>query len=116
MRDTPNDCPFGCTVEVAMEAIGGRWKGAILFHLADEGVLRFGQLRKRIPGINQRMLTNQLRKLEEVGIIKRTVFPVVPPRVDYELTEFGDTLKPLLFQLKKWGQDYIDFQIAMSEE
>ncbi|EHJ51998.1 winged helix-turn-helix transcriptional regulator [Streptococcus macacae] len=115
MRDTQEDCPFGCAVEVAMDAIGGRWKGAILFHLADEKVLRFGELRKRIPGINQRMLTNQLRKLEECGIIKRTVFPVVPPRVDYELTEFGETLKPILFQLKKWGHDYIDYHTAAAD-
>ncbi|EMS74295.1 HxlR family transcriptional regulator [Enterococcus durans IPLA 655] len=116
MKKLLDNCSFGCSVEVAMDAIGGRWKGAILFHIANEKVQRFGQLKKLIPGINQRMLTAQLRELEDCGIVKRTVFPVVPPHVEYELTEFGETLKPILFQLREWGEEYIDHRVEMIEQ
>ncbi len=84
-------------------------------HIANRKVQRFGQLRKLIPGINQRMLTAQLRELEQCGIVKRTVFPVVPPHVEYELTAFGETLKPILFQLREWGDAYIDHRLEMTE-
>ncbi|WP_040981264.1 winged helix-turn-helix transcriptional regulator [Oceanobacillus jeddahense] len=116
MKQLLDNCSFGCSVEVAMDAIGGRWKGAILFHLANGKVQRFGELKKLIPGINQRMLTTQLRELENCGIVKRTVYPVVPPHVEYELTDFGSSLKPILFQLREWGDKYIDHRVAMLEE
>lgn len=107
MRHERYDCNFGCPVEAALEALGGKWKGLILFHLqADKR--RFNELRRLIPGITQRMLTRQLRELEQDRIVRRTVYPEVPPRVEYELTNFGKTLIPVLQALSAWGKKYID--------
>ncbi len=97
----------GCPVEAALEALGGKWKGLILFHLKD-GTRRFNELRRLIPDITQRTLTRQLRELEEDQIVERTVYPEVPPRVEYELTDFGKTLIPILEALYEWGKEYID--------
>ena len=96
----------GCPVESALSFLDGKWKGVILFHLMG-GTLRFNELRRRLPSITQRMLTKQLRELEDAGLISRTVFPVVPPRVDYALTDRGRTLEPVIQALKKWGEDNI---------
>ena len=79
----------GCPVESTLSVLDGKWKGVILYHLLEEGTLRFNELRRRIPSVTQRMLTKQLRELEEAGLLQRTVFPVVPPRVDYALTPLG---------------------------
>ena len=92
----------GCPVESTLSFLDGKWKGVILFHLMD-GKLRFNELRRKLPSITQRMLTKQLRELEEVGILSRTVFPVVPPRVDYELTAAGRSLEPVVHALAAWG-------------
>jgi len=107
MRHERYDCNFGCPVEAALEALGGKWKGLILFHLKDEKQ-RFNELRRLIPDVTQRTLTRQLRELERDRIVKRTVYPEVPPKVEYELTEFGKTLIPILEALYAWGQEYID--------
>lgn len=107
MRHRRYDETPGCAVEAALEVMGGKWKGVILYHLL-EGTLRFGELRRKIPGITQRMLTQQLRELEEDGIVHREVFAQVPPRVDYSLTEFGGTLAPVVGQLSAWGSTYLD--------
>ena len=107
MRHERYDCNFGCPVEAALEALGGKWKGLILFHLKD-GKRRFNELRRLIPDITQRTLTRQLRELEQDRIVERTVYPEVPPKVEYELTEFGKTLIPILEALYAWGQKYID--------
>lgn len=85
-----------------MEVIGGKWKGVILFHLLG-GTKRFNELMRLIPGVTQRMLTRQLRELEGDGIVARKVYAEVPPKVEYSLTEFGLTLKPLLRDLQRWG-------------
>lgn len=95
----------GCPVEVTLDLIDGKWKGVILYHL-QEGRLRFGELRKRLPGITQRMLTKQLRALEEDDLIIRKVYAEVPPRVDYELSETGLRLRPVIDALKAWGEDH----------
>lgn len=100
-RRTTN-CHYGCAVEAALDVIGNRWKGVILFHLLD-GTKRFNELRKLIPSVTQRMLTLQLRELEQDEVIARKVYPVVPPKVEYSLTAFGQELKPLLFSLREWG-------------
>lgn len=97
----------GCPVESALSLLDGKWKGVILYHLINEGVLRFNELRRHIPSVTQRMLTKQLRELEEAGLISRTVFPVVPPRVDYALTPLGDTMKPVISALKSWGDAHV---------
>ena len=107
MRHERYDCNFGCPVEAALEALGGKWKGLILFHLKD-GKRRFNELRRLIPDITQRTLTRQLRELEQDRIVERTVYPEVPPKVEYELTKFGKTLIPILEALYAWGQQYID--------
>ncbi len=97
------DCHSACSVEVALELIGGKWKGVVLYHLLS-GKKRFNELRRLIPSVSQRMLTRQLRELENDRLISRTVYPVVPPKVEYELTELGNSLKNLLQELRKWGE------------
>lgn len=95
-------CAPGCSVEVTLDLIDGKWKGVILYHL-QEGRLRFGELRRKLPRITQRMLTKQLRALEEDDLIIRRVYAEVPPRVDYELSETGQRLRPVIDALKAWG-------------
>ncbi|PIF98317.1 helix-turn-helix domain-containing protein [Comamonas sp. 26] len=95
----------GCAVEVTLSVMGGTWKPIILFHLL-HGKKRFGELGRSIGGITQRMLTLQLRELEEAAIVQRTVYAEVPPRVDYELTELGRSLQPVLIAMRNWGQGY----------
>jgi DNA-binding HxlR family transcriptional regulator len=97
----------GCPVESALSFIDGKWKGVILYHLMMEGTLRFNELRRRLPSVTQRMLTKQLRELEEAGLLSRTVFPVVPPRVDYALTRRGESLRPVIMALKAWGDENV---------
>ncbi|MBB6238998.1 DNA-binding HxlR family transcriptional regulator [Pedobacter sp. AK013] len=96
-----NDC-----LEVyASNIIGGQWALAICCYLIN-GKRRFGELKKCLPNITERMLTLQLRKLEENKIVKRTVYAEVPPRVEYELTPIGDDLKPIIKELEKWGKKH----------
>lgn len=85
--------------------IGGRWKGVVLWWLLG-GKLRFGELRRKLPNCTERMLTVQLRELEEDGLLTRTVYAEVPPRVEYELTPFGKSLEPILRALRDWGERY----------
>ncbi len=101
----------GCSVEVTLDLIDGKWKGVILFHLQG-GTQRFGELKRRMPGITQRMLTKQLRALEDNGLILRKVYPEVPPRVEYTLSETGQRLKPVIDALRNWGEDYRARQAA----
>lgn len=115
MRHERYDCNFGCPVEAALEAIGGKWKGVILYHLQSEPK-RFNELRRLIPDVTQRMLTKQLRELETDQIVNRHVYAEVPPRVVYSLTEFGETLTPILAALKDWGVQYIDKLSAIRNE
>ncbi|MBY0377898.1 MAG: helix-turn-helix transcriptional regulator [Gammaproteobacteria bacterium] len=96
------DCPINATIRI----LGGKWKVLILFHL-NQGTKRFNELRRGMPGVTQRMLTNQLRELETDKIISRKVYPEVPPRVEYTLTAIGKTLTPVLEALQKWGACYI---------
>jgi DNA-binding HxlR family transcriptional regulator len=95
----------GCSVESALAVIGGRWKGVVLYWLSTR-TLRFGELRRLLPNCTQRMLTLQLRELEADGLVKRTVYAEVPPRVEYELTAFGRSLVPVILGLKEWGERY----------
>ncbi|WP_052248459.1 winged helix-turn-helix transcriptional regulator [Chryseobacterium taiwanense] len=94
-----------CDLTYAVCKIGGRWKLLILCKLED-GKLRFSEIRKRINGITERMLTLQLREIEKEGLVKRTVYAEVPPRVDYELTEIAKELIPIWKQLDKWGKKH----------
>ncbi len=104
--DKTYDCAPGCPIEATLDLIDGKWKAIILYHLLD-GTLRFGEMKKRLSKITQRMLTRQLRELEEVGLISRTVFAQVPPRVDYALTPRGRTLEPVIRALWAWGNEHL---------
>lgn len=95
--------PYRCPVEITLEVIGGKWKALILWHLSFR-TLRFSQLRRRLPGVTQKMLTQQLRELEGDGLVHRAVYAEVPPRVEYSLTANGETLKPLLSAMCEWGK------------
>lgn len=106
MRHKRYDCNFGCPVEACVEVVGGKWKGVILFHLLG-GTKRFNELLRLIPGVTQRMLTRQLRELEDDRIIERKIYAEVPPKVEYSLTEFGKTLEPVLRMLQGWGSQYL---------
>ncbi|OAG77414.1 Transcriptional regulator, MarR family [Acetobacter malorum] len=101
-------CSPGCAVEATLQYIDGKWKGVILYHLL-HGTLRFNEIRKRLPNITQRMLTTQLRELEHDGFVLRTVYPEVPPKVEYSLTSRGRTLEPVIMALKKWGDENTAF-------
>lgn len=100
-------CNFGCSVEAVLEIIGGKWKGVILFHLLS-GTKRFNELRRLMPNVTQRMMTLQLRELEQDGIVQRTIYQQIPPKVEYSLTPFGRTLEPILLLLKTWGDEHIE--------
>ncbi|MDF2652658.1 MAG: ArsR family transcriptional regulator [Paenibacillus sp.] len=95
----------GCPVEYTLDVIGGKWKGVLLYHLIG-GTKRFNEFRKICPSITQRMLTLQLRELEEDGIVHREVYHQVPPKVEYSLTDFGQTLVPIILLMKDWGNAY----------
>ena len=96
------DCSDGCPVEGALEQISGKWKGLIIYHLMD-ATLRFNELSRRVGNVTQRSLTKQLRELEADGIVRRHVHAVVPPRVDYSLTDKGRALEPAIQALRAWG-------------
>lgn len=98
---TPDMAASG--VEEAFRMLEGRWKMVIIFHLFDRGVLRFSELERKIPGVSQKMLIQQLRDLEENGIVSRKVYPQVPPKVEYELTEWGQAMCPALDELLEWA-------------
>ena len=95
-----------CPVEATLELIGGKYKALILWHLA-ESKLRYSQLRLQISGITPKMLTQQLRELEARQLIHREVFPIVPPKVEYSLTDLGKSLIPILVAMRDWGSDYL---------
>jgi len=94
-----------CPVTAATAIIGGKWKPSILYVLTED-VHRFGQIKKRLPHITQKMLTQMLRELETDEVINRKVYAEVPPKVEYSLTELGETLRPVLDLLHQWGEDY----------
>lgn len=98
------DCsPGACPVMASLSVIGGKWKPAILYALQMTGTLRFGELRRSVHGITQKMLTSQLRELENDGLVHRRVFAEVPPRVEYSLTDYGRTAQPVLQAMADWG-------------
>lgn len=103
-----DDKVFNCEKELTLSVIGGKWKMLVLWHLGKGGTKRFGELKSLIPGITQRMLVNQLRELEEDQIVHREVYPVVPPKVEYSLTEQGKSLMPILDSMYEWGKNYIE--------
>jgi DNA-binding HxlR family transcriptional regulator len=97
---------YRCYFELTLAVIGGKWKPIILYHLSLASAVRFGELRRGMPDVTERMLTRQLRELEADGLVHREVYREVPPRVEYSLTEMGRSLIPLLLQMRAWGVDY----------
>ncbi|HWE39948.1 MAG TPA: helix-turn-helix domain-containing protein [Isosphaeraceae bacterium] len=95
-----------CPVEATLDVIGGKWKTVILFWLKDR-TLRFGELRRAIAGVSERVLAQQLRELEADGVVRREVFPEVPPRVEYSLTDYGRTLGPIIERMCVWGKEHL---------
>ncbi|MDO6516840.1 winged helix-turn-helix transcriptional regulator [Zobellia uliginosa] len=91
-----------CPLDYTMNLIGTKWKPLVLFHLL-EGPLRSGVLQKKVPGISNKMFTQTVRELEKDGLVVRTIFPVVPPRVEYDLSERGKSLESILRSLDEWG-------------
>src|SRR3979490_2347123 len=95
----------GCAVEATLDRIDGKWRGVILYHLQD-GTQRFGELRRRSPGITQSMLTKHRRAFVYAHLVIRKVYAEVPPRVEYRLSEIGESLRPVIDTLKAWGEGH----------
>lgn len=110
MKEKEYNCPY----EYAIDVVSGKWKGWIIWHLSS-GTLRYGELKKVLPNITQKMLTKTLRELEYSGVVSRKVYSVVPPKVEYSLTVNGKKLVPILESLHTWGKEtYIDFGKGIS--
>lgn len=92
-----------CPVETSLDALAGKWKILILWYLRSQ-TLRFNEIQKKLPQVTQKMIIQKLRELEDDGLVHREVYPVVPPKVEYSLTPYGETLKPILKQLYLWGE------------
>lgn len=107
-KEIEANCPMGVIIDI----LSGKWKLYILWHLSRNAV-RFNELQKLLPDITQKILTMQLRQLERDNVIYRKVYPEVPPKVEYGLTEIGESLKPILTSMCRWGKDY---QKKMSEK
>ena len=105
--DTMKTKAYNCPVEAAIDVFGGKWKALILWWL-HQRTWRFAELRRQMPGITEKMLTQQLRELEADGIVDRRIFPTVPPRVEYSLTEYGRSLKRALREICAWGRKHIE--------
>ncbi|MBM7854017.1 DNA-binding HxlR family transcriptional regulator [Desulfohalotomaculum tongense] len=99
---------YRCEIEITLELISGKWKAIILWNLGNHEIIRFNEFRRIIPEITQKMLTQQLRSLEEDGLINRKVYNQIPPMVEYSLSEEGKKLMPILEQMDKWGKNYVD--------
>lgn len=97
---------YYCSVELTLQVIGGKWKPIIIYRLGNEGTLRFSEIKRSIPNITQKMLTQQLRELEADGVVHREVYAQVPPKVEYSLTELGQSVMPVIRSLCGWGDKY----------
>ncbi len=104
--EAENHSRLTCEVETTLRVIGGRWKVLIIRELMDS-VKRFGELQRALGGITQKMLTQQLREMEEDGIIHRKVYPQIPPKVEYSLTPLGESLQPILYAMHEWGLKHV---------
>ena len=99
--------PEYCNVQGALSILVGKWKPIILLYLMSEGTMRYGELKKALLDITPKMLTNQLRELEAEGLISRVVYPQVPPKVEYSITEYGMTLQPILESMHEWSTKHM---------
>ncbi|MCP3926329.1 MAG: helix-turn-helix transcriptional regulator [Desulfobacterales bacterium] len=101
-----HDKKYHCYFELALLIIGGKWKSIILYHLGKAGILRYGELKKEMPNITEKMLTQQLKDLQKDNMVLRKMYNQVPPKVEYSLTPFGQTIMPALLKLREWGITY----------
>lgn len=99
---------YRCEIEVTLEILTGKWKALIIWNLNLHKVIRYNEFIRLIPGITQKMLSQQLKDLEQNGLVSRTVYPEVPPMVEYSLTELGQDLIPILEEMDKWGKYFVD--------
>ena len=106
MKKTCNNTIL-CPVDATIQLIGGKYKAIILWHLVDK-TLRYSEIHRKMPNATDKMLAQQLRELERDGLIHRTVYPVVPPKTEYSLTDFGKTLTPILEAMCNWGSNYLE--------
>ncbi|SIS44963.1 winged helix-turn-helix transcriptional regulator [Salimicrobium flavidum] len=102
--------PDQCQIQEALGTLVGKWKPIILLYLMKEGTQRFSELKREIPEITQKMLTKQLRELEAEGIVAREVYPEVPPKVEYSITEYGRDLQPILEAMHEWGEKHAQYK------
>ncbi|MFF4185046.1 winged helix-turn-helix transcriptional regulator [Streptomyces sp. NPDC001691] len=107
MAKAPRRGPYICGIDAALDVVSGKWKGLILWELATQGVRRFAELRRALPGVSEKMLTQHLREMEADALVHRKVYAEVPPRVEYSLTEHGETLNQALRSLGAWGVERI---------
>ena len=111
---TDKSTNYTCPIEATLSLIGGKYKAIILWHLLNH-TMRYSELHKKLPNATDKMLTQQLRELEKDGLITRTVYPVVPPKTEYSLTDFGKSLVPILNAMCDWGNDYLILSCAETE-
>ena len=107
MSRTKNN-EFHCAVEATLHVLGGKYKAIIIWKLSRYPVMRYGELQRAIPQATAKMLTQQLKELEADGIVVRTLYPVVPPRTEYQLSELGQTLVPIVNAMSSWGHGYFE--------
>lgn len=105
------DGEYNCEKELTLSLISGKWKITIIYYLGTEGVLRFSEIKRLLPKITHKVLTTQMRELEEDGLVQRTVYPEVPPRVEYSLTKLGKSLMPIVLMMYEWGKKNIKYYI-----
>jgi DNA-binding HxlR family transcriptional regulator len=105
MTRRPRQGPYICGIDAALDVVSGKWKGLILWELDAHGTRRFAALRRGLPGVSEKMLTQHLREMEEDGLVHREVYAEVPPRVEYSLTEHGASLNRALGPLGSWGKE-----------
>lgn len=116
-RDHKVSCSnYQCEIELTLEILSGKWKALIIWNLHLHGIIRYNELRRLMPGITQKMLSQQLKELEKYKIVKRTVHPSVPPTVEYELTDLGQELIPIMSSMDRWGKKYVHYYRALSQE
>lgn len=104
------DGKLNCSIEYTLKKIGGKWKTVILWHLGVDGNFRYNELRRLLPGVTHKVLSEQLKELEDDGFIDRKQFNTIPPKVEYSMTEKGKTILPILEQMHKWGTEQMDNQ------
>lgn len=116
MAKSARSGPYVCGIDAALDVVSGKWKGLVLWELDAHGVRRFGQLRRALVGVSEKMLTQHLRQMEEDGLIDRTVHAEVPPRVEYSLTRVGKSLNKTLLPLGAWGRERVSREGLPSAE